>query len=253
MPGRSTFRWPDGKRVAVSLSFDDARGSQLATGIPILDRHEVKATFYVSLKRTDTREADWRRVAEHGHEIGNHSLSHACSGNFPWGEKQVLEEYTLAMMEQDLAEAGRQIRDALGVTPLTFAYPCGQTFVGRGADRQSYVPVVARQFLAGRGFRDEHFNDPSFCDLAKLGGTELDGLTFQDLLGVVRKAEKQGAWVVFAGHDVGQSGHQVVHADALDGFCAYCRRPENGVWIDTVAAIAAHVRSAGPPAARVEA
>lgn len=244
MPGRGTFQWPQGKRVAVSLSFDDARGSQLQTGIPVLDRHDVKATFYVSLSRTDTRQAEWRTVAANGHEIGNHSLSHACSGNFPWGAKQVLEDYTLSMMEQDLLEAGRQLHDALGVTPVTFAYPCGQTFVGRGEERRSYVPVVAQHFLAGRGFRDEHFNDPSFCDLAKLGGTELDGLNLPGLLAVLEKAEQHGAWIVFAGHDVGESGRQVVLADALDQFCAHCRRPENGVWIDTVANIAEYVRAA---------
>ena len=39
------FRWPKGKRAAVSLSFDDARTSQLDVGIPLLDRHKVPATF----------------------------------------------------------------------------------------------------------------------------------------------------------------------------------------------------------------
>ncbi|HXI40557.1 MAG TPA: hypothetical protein VNH83_11290, partial [Bryobacteraceae bacterium] len=31
------FHWPDGKRVAVSLSFDDARASQVDVGIPLFD------------------------------------------------------------------------------------------------------------------------------------------------------------------------------------------------------------------------
>jgi hypothetical protein len=31
------FRWPDGKRAAISLTFDDARFSQISQGMPILD------------------------------------------------------------------------------------------------------------------------------------------------------------------------------------------------------------------------
>ncbi len=29
------FRWPDGKRAAISLTFDDARFSQIDCGLPI--------------------------------------------------------------------------------------------------------------------------------------------------------------------------------------------------------------------------
>ena len=42
-----TFPWPEGKRFALSLSFDDARASCLDHGIPLLNTHGVKATFYV--------------------------------------------------------------------------------------------------------------------------------------------------------------------------------------------------------------
>jgi len=33
---------------------------------------------------------------------------------------------------------------------VTFAYPCDESFVDRGAGRKSYVPVVARYFFAAR-------------------------------------------------------------------------------------------------------
>jgi peptidoglycan/xylan/chitin deacetylase (PgdA/CDA1 family) len=45
---RRPFRWPAGKRAAISLTFDDARVSQIDAGIPLLERCGVKATFYVS-------------------------------------------------------------------------------------------------------------------------------------------------------------------------------------------------------------
>ena len=240
------FHWPQGKRAAISLSFDDARPSQLDAGVPLLDRCAVKATFYVPPSRVGERIEDWKRAAANGHEIGNHSLRHSCSGNFGWKSRDVLENYTLERMEEELREANVQLENLLGVSPVSFAYPCGQTFVGRGVERKSYVPVVARQFLAGRGFRDEHFNPPWFCDLAKLGGTELDGLRFDQMVKIAGQAAERGLWVIFAGHDVGDeslhSGRQVTLAEDLERFCRYCTDAVNGIWIDTVAEIAAYVR-----------
>jgi peptidoglycan/xylan/chitin deacetylase (PgdA/CDA1 family) len=45
------FRWPNGKRVAVSLSFDDTRASQMDAGLPLFDRYHAKVTF-TSTRRT---------------------------------------------------------------------------------------------------------------------------------------------------------------------------------------------------------
>ena len=238
------IRWPQGKRVAVSLTFDDARASQLSAGLPILNRHGAKATFYVSIPRTAEQVAGWREAVAAGHEIGNHSLRHSCSANFLWKARNVLENYTLETMEEELIEANRQLTDLLGVVPRTFAYPCGQDFVGRGVDRRSYVPIVAKHFLAGRGFRDEHFNSAEICDLAKVGGTELDGLSFAALRAIVARAAEQRLWVIFAGHEVASSGRQTTQTAALDAFCAYCADSANGVWLDTVANLAAYVKAA---------
>src|SRR5277367_847446 len=97
------FRWPNGRRAAVSLSWDDARPSAVETGVPILDRHGVKATFYV-LPRNMTRQLKkWRAAAANGHELGNHTLNHPCMGNFiSWQTPEtMLENYTLKRMERE--------------------------------------------------------------------------------------------------------------------------------------------------------
>ena len=67
--------WPAGIRAALSLSFDDARWSQTSNGLPLLDAHGVKATFYVSLKLMEQKLEAWRRAVANGHEIGNKQLS----------------------------------------------------------------------------------------------------------------------------------------------------------------------------------
>ena len=37
--------YPNNAKHAISISFDDARKSQVEVGLPILNKHQVKATF----------------------------------------------------------------------------------------------------------------------------------------------------------------------------------------------------------------
>ena len=235
------FLWPEGRRVAVSLTFDDARLSQADVGAPILNEYGVPATFYVSPARVPERLAAWKRAVAAGHEIGNHSVLHPCTGNFTWSRKKALEDYTLDQMGEELDRANAEIEKLLGVHAVTFAYPCGQKFVGRGEDTRSYVPVVAERFLAGRGWRDEGANDPAFCDPAQLMAMEFDGLTFEQLKVLVDAAAEKGFWLVLCGHEIGAGGRQTTRTDTLRAFCEYAKAPQNGVWVDTVAHVTRYV------------
>ena len=46
--GAKVIHWPDGKRVAVSLSFDDARASQVDVGLGVINPTGVKVTLFVT-------------------------------------------------------------------------------------------------------------------------------------------------------------------------------------------------------------
>ena len=149
-----SFHWPDGRRAAVSLSFDDARLSQVDTGLALFRKFGVRVTFFVQSANIQERLAGWKQAVADGHEIGNHTVTHPCTGNYAFSLKNALEDYDVRKMAEQLDGANEQIRRMLGVTPKTFAYPCGQKFVGRGLDVRSYVPLVADRFL------DESSNDP---------------------------------------------------------------------------------------------
>jgi len=235
------FHWPKETRAAVSLTFDDARLSQIDRGIPILDAHGVKATFYVSTARLEERLEEWRAAVANEHEIGNHTLTHPCSGNFPFARTNALEDYTLERMEGELSGASDAITLLIGVAPTTFAYPCGQTFVGRGSGVASYVPLVSERFLVGRGSYSERHNDPASCDLAQVFAMEADGKSFEQLRGLVARAVANGGWLVLFGHEIGEGGHQTTLPKALDSLCNYAVDPANEIWIDTVAAIGSHI------------
>jgi peptidoglycan-N-acetylglucosamine deacetylase len=235
------FRWPDGARAAVSLSFDDARARQVDVGLPVLDRHGVKATFFLVPSNADERREGWKRAVASGHEIGNHSLDHPCTGNFAWSREKALEDFTLERMREQLAGANERLRAMLGVTPHTFAYPCGQTFVGRGTNTRSYVPLVAEMFLAGRGWLGEAPNDPTRVDLAQVLGREMDGKDFEAVRGLLEEARDAGGWLVLAGHDVGESGPQTTRVAMLEKLLPHLRDPANGYWVAPVGAVARYI------------
>ena len=79
--------WHD-KKCAVALTYDDALNVHLDHAVPILDSLGLKATFYLSGYFPAFRErvADWKAAAAKGHELGNHTLFHPCTGNLPGRE-----------------------------------------------------------------------------------------------------------------------------------------------------------------------
>ena len=235
------FSWPQGKEAAISLSFDDGRYSQVEGGTALLDSLNVKATFYVVPSAVEERLEGWKKAVASGHEIGNHSLYHPCSGNFVWSRTHALENYTLDSMRIELTEANKRIKRLLGVNSIVFAYPCGQKFVGRGINTKSYVPLVAEMFITGRGFLEETPNDPVFTDFAQITGIEMDGKDFEQILPMLEEARKNGQWVVLAGHEMGESGVQTTRLNMLRKLIAYSKDPSNKLWIAPVGTVATYI------------
>jgi peptidoglycan-N-acetylglucosamine deacetylase len=238
------FPWPEGKKAALSLTFDDARLSHPDVGQALFKKLNARVTFYVVPSGMQNRLEGWKKIVADGHEIGNHTVYHPCTGNFPWSRDKALENYTLATMRQELLAANQEVQAMLGVTPVSFAYTCGNTFVGRGANTQSYVPLVSELFETGRGWLNEAANDPAFVDMALVQGVEMDGKDFErDIKPLVDAAVASGAWLVLAGHEIGEGGNQTTRVKMLEQLVAYVQRPESGIWLAPVGPVAAYVNA----------
>src|SRR5690606_37295900 len=94
------------------------------------------------------------------------------------------------------------IEETLGVLPQTFAYPCGHSFVGRGRELQSYVPLVAQYFKAGRGTLRSG-NVKGICDLHLLHAVGIDTADTASLMTFIDQARAHNQWLVLYGHEVG--------------------------------------------------
>lgn len=229
--------------MALSFTFDDARVSQIDNGIPLFDKYGIKATFYVSISNLEKKLNDWKKAISNGYEIGNHSLSHSCTVNYDFSKRNPLEDYTLSRMNKELDSANEVIKKMLGVQAVSFAYPCGQTFTGRGLTAKSYVPLVSAMFESGRGWLSENSNNPFLCDMAQLTGMELDGKSFDQVKKLIDAAKSSGKWLILAGHEINEGGYQTSQVSVIEAICKYATDPSNGIWIDNVHNIASYIRT----------
>ncbi|MGA2072678.1 MAG: polysaccharide deacetylase family protein [Terriglobia bacterium] len=238
-----SFPWPQGKRAAISLSFDEARPSQVDAGLDLLDKCGVKASFYVLPKAVKERLGGWKRAVAGGHEIGNHTMSHPCAGSYDWSVDNPVENYSLQMIAKDIDDANTEIIRLLGVTPRTFAYPCGQLYVGRGRQAESYVHLVAERFIVGRGPNSDTINNPGLCDLSKVYGMAFNRMDYNGMLKQVSETVHRGWWTIFVGYEISdRKGSQVTATSALQALCRHISDPSLGIWVDTVEHVGRYIQ-----------
>ena len=78
----------------ISLSFDVAWGSNNIDDIlEILDKHNVKSTFFLVGSWVDDNEELVKKIHSKGHELGNHSNTH--SNTTVLSDKEIVEEIQL--------------------------------------------------------------------------------------------------------------------------------------------------------------
>lgn len=239
----SGFPWPNGAKIALSLTFDDGRDSQVEFAVPLLDSFDVKATFYPLPEAVGEQLEGWKRAVASGHEIGNHTVGHPCTGNFAWTRYDgvVLESYDLDSIRDEMIRANEQIESMLGVTPVSFAYPCGQIYVGRGSETMSYVPIVAEVFKTGRRWLDETSNAPEHYDRSQIMARRMDGEDFDSILRLIERTKRQENWLVLAGHGVGEQPRWGTDLQMLRELLAYAQDPANGVWIAPMKDVVAYI------------
>jgi len=227
----------------VSLTFDDGMPCHLDRAIPALDERDLKGAFYLMPRGNDwqKRLEPWRAVAARGHEIGNHTLSHTCSANYS-GQPAGLEYASADEIETDMLAAQQRLQTLLPEQDTwTFCYPCYCTFVGRGEQRQSYVPTVARHFLAGRAGGEYGFgNQPDTVDLACFWAQPAERMGAFEMIGLAEELTARGQWVVFVFHAIDGPRLSVASEDFL-ALLDFLGRRRDVIRTDTVAAIAGDI------------
>ncbi|MEV2266674.1 polysaccharide deacetylase family protein [Nonomuraea africana] len=104
------------KVKCIALTFDDGPGTETGALLSLFRKERVKATFFLVGKHVERRPALVKRMAREGHEIGNHSWSHAS-----------LPTLFDEQVTQELLTTQEAIASVTGRPPRLFRPPYGHT------------------------------------------------------------------------------------------------------------------------------
>jgi len=114
--------WPEGSRIAVTLSFDldtetlmlrngITSPSRLSTGqygaraglprvLELLERHDIQATFFMPAVSAKLYSKEVRQIAAAGHEVGIHGWIHEFTSTLEKAEERMLMQQSLDTLEE---------------------------------------------------------------------------------------------------------------------------------------------------------
>lgn len=200
--------------AAVSYTYDDGYPDHVTLAAPMLDRYGFKGTFFLIvgnvLENDSAAQAsedngepatswdDWRRIAANGHEIGNHSWSHAN-----------LKDKDAATVEYEVNHAYDVITEEIGTAPVSFCFPFN---MHDAASRE----VVRRRHLFYRGYQKTY------------GGSSF---TASQANTYVNQAIAGGEWMVGMIHAILEGFKPFSSEQVLDDHFAYVSSIEDRVWV----------------------
>ena len=234
MPAAAGTNWPNGAKAAVVLTYDDALDSQLDHAVPVLDAAGFKATFFLTGLKPEAVPR-WRAVAAGGHELGNHTVLHACPAGPSGDRSRSSDAYTTERMLKEIEQQNLFLTSLDGKPAHGFATPCGQSLAGgkdylealRAAKLVTYVRGVYTSpddlradvgridpmYVPSRGF-DEKVTGAQLVDFAK-------------------EAEAGGGMAVYLFHGVAGDYLQVsdtAHREMI----AWLADHRNEIWVTTL-------------------
>ncbi|MBN9465592.1 polysaccharide deacetylase family protein [Brevundimonas sp.] len=227
--------WPNGRKAAIVLTYDDALPSQIETALPALDARGLKGVFFLSDIRAEDIPA-WRAAAQAGHELGNHTPFHPClSTTFKADPRYTLEAYSPASLLREIRLQNTLLTAIDGRTSHGFATPCGQTTAG-GEDyieplRASGLVTYSRGVSASSADLSKAVADldPMNVPARGFSSTDSDG----DMIDFAEQAMAGGGLAVFLFHGVG-GDHLAVSSKDHAAFLDWLNNHQREVWVTTL-------------------
>ncbi|MGA2706764.1 MAG: polysaccharide deacetylase family protein [Steroidobacteraceae bacterium] len=251
--------WPMQRACAISLTYDDGLAGHAREIAPALADIGLPATFFVPIESDLIRNTDrWKRVAEMGHELGNHTVFHPCHksnvsrGDFrnssaddrSWVEPCFdLGSYTESRFRRELGVASGVLTAIDGQCERTYGNTCFETSLGPASAPISMSGVLRPLFVAARGRLTVHPAKPGpDLDLFDVGTIQIDGQSVEQLQRIVDGARVTNGWAVLTAHGVGPADHELYVDEEAHWRFARWLRSQADVWVATFIDVARHTR-----------
>jgi peptidoglycan/xylan/chitin deacetylase (PgdA/CDA1 family) len=223
--------WPGGRKAAIALTYDDALKSQLDIAIPQLEAAGFKGTFFLIGREVAPNLARWKAAAARGHELGNHTVNHACpKALFAMPPQYMTENYSVPVQITEIRTMNTMLEAMDGRAEHAYATPCGQTLVGG----QDYIPTLRTAGLTryvraaaetgdGRQAIDPFVVPSHFFGVGDSGAK---------MIAFVEALRQKGGVAVIGFHGVG-GDYLEVTAAAHKELLAYLKAHESEIWVGT--------------------
>lgn len=203
--------WQNNRQAAICYTFDDACPNQFNTAIPILDRYNAPATFFVA----QAFNPDWKTLSEialNGHEIASHTQTH-CN-------------LTNEVADQEYAQSNQWIEAQTGQKVYTLAYP----FCNAPSDS-----ITARYYIGARicSGQIEKPTPENFMRISSIVvGKESGFTTGKDLIKLFEDTQRQNGCCILLIHEIDNGpGYSPLSSQALEESLKYIH--ENPVFWTT--------------------
>jgi len=229
------------KKCAVVITYDDAIDQHLDNAVPLLDSLGLKATFYVTAFSTSmqARMSEWKKLAEHGHELGNHTLYHPCLGGVgrEWVRPDYdMRSYTVRRMVDEVKMTNLFLQLLDGKTKRTFAYTCGDMKIGDS----SFIGALKKDFVAARGVTSR-LNILGQTNLWNVDCFGVNGESGTQLIGWAKNAMQTGSLLVVLFHGVSGGNGLDVSLAAHREFLQFLKQNEKDIWVAPMVEVAEYI------------
>ncbi len=113
----SLCSYPAIKEKKIAITFDDGPDESTLSILEVLEKYNVRSTFFCIGKQVDDYPHIVKKIIEKGHIIGNHTYSHS----------KLIDLYGTKKFVKEIIDADDSIKNTTGKIPLLFRPPYGVT------------------------------------------------------------------------------------------------------------------------------
>lgn len=194
------------EKGGVVLTFDDRNFDDWVAAMPLFDKYEAKATFFISGAIDEKALATALELKRHGHAIGSHSVHHLSAIDY-------LKTHSAADFVQNEIMPQMIAFKAAGITPTAFAYPMSKNHpevdrellkvfrhlrTGKGIDSKREIIDYDKFFVPAQQIKDAGLLFGKGIDFAPVS----EDRTFEKIEAALTRAAQNGEILTLYAHQI---------------------------------------------------